>query len=87
MNLIKVRDIMSREIITSTGRITIGEATKILHEKHVGSIVIVDQDNRPLGIFTERDAIRCVAVGKSLDTLLEDEMTRKSNDCQGKYLL
>jgi len=32
--------------------------------------------NRPKGIFTERDAIRCIAVDKSLDIMLEDEMTR-----------
>jgi predicted transcriptional regulator len=76
MNLIKVREIMSIEVITSKGEITIKEAVKILHEKHVGSIVIVDHDNRPIGIFTERDAIRCIAVDKPLDTLLEDEMTR-----------
>jgi predicted transcriptional regulator len=76
MNLIKVREIMSIEVITSKGEITIKEAVKILHEEHVGSIVIVDHDNRPIGIFTERDAIRCIAVDKPLDTLLEDEMTR-----------
>jgi predicted transcriptional regulator len=76
MNMIKVRDIMSREVIMSEGEITIKEAVKILHEKHIGSIVIVDHDKRPKGIFTERDAIRCIAVDKPLDTLLIKEMTR-----------
>jgi CBS domain-containing protein len=76
MNMIKVRDIMSREVITSEGNITIKEAVKILHEKHIGSIIVVDHDNKPKGIFTERDAIRCIAVDKPLDTLLVEEMTR-----------
>jgi predicted transcriptional regulator len=76
MNVIKVRDIMIKEVITSKGEITIHETIKIFHEKHVGSIVVVDQHNRPIGIFTERDAIRCIAVDKPLDTLLEEEMTR-----------
>jgi predicted transcriptional regulator len=76
MSLIKIKDIMSRNVVTSNGVITIGEAIKILHEKHVGSIIVVDDDNRPVGIYTERDAIRCIAVGKSLDTLLREEMTK-----------
>ena len=76
MNSIKVRDVMIKEVVTSKGEITIRDAVKILHEKHVGSIIIVDYDNRPIGIFTERDAIRCLAVDKPFDTLLKDEMTR-----------
>jgi len=76
MNMIKVTDIMRTHVITSKGEITIREAVKILYEKHIGSIVIVDNDIRPKGIFTERDAIRCIAVDKSLDTMLKDEMTR-----------
>ena len=75
--MIKIRDIMVKEVITSIGEITIKEAVKILYEKHIGSIVIVDHDNRPKGIFTERDAIRCIAMGKPLDTRLENEMTKK----------
>ncbi len=66
---------MIREVITSRGGITVHEAIKILYEKHVGSIVVVDQDNKPVGIFTERDAIRCIATNKSLNRLLEEEMT------------
>jgi predicted transcriptional regulator len=76
MNTIRVIDIMRTHVITSKGEITIREAVKILYEKHIGSIVIVDNDTRPKGIFTERDAIRCIAVDKSLDTMLEDEMMR-----------
>ena len=74
--MIKVRDIMIKEVITSKGEITIKETVKIFYERHVGSIVIVDPEKRPIGIFTERDAIRCIAVDKSLETPLTDEMTR-----------
>ena len=74
--MIRVIDIMRNEVIMSKGEITIREAVKILYDKHIGSIVIVDNDNRPKGIFTERDAIRCIAVDKPLDTMLEEEMTK-----------
>jgi predicted transcriptional regulator len=76
MNSIKVRDVMIKEVVASKGEITIRDAVKILYEKHVGSIIIVDYDKRPVGIFTERDAIRCLAVDKPFDTFLKDEMTR-----------
>jgi CBS domain-containing protein len=56
--MIDVRDIMRTHVITSKGEIPIREAVKILYEKHIGSIVIVDNDNRPKGIFTERERAR-----------------------------
>ncbi|MDQ1279345.1 MAG: hypothetical protein QG670_607 [Thermoproteota archaeon] len=83
---IKVKEIMIKDVVTSRGEITLSEAIEILYKKHIGSIVIVDHDNRPIGIFTERDAIRCIALNKSLNTILEEEMTKnlitvKDNIC------
>jgi len=46
MNMIKVTDIMRTHVIISQGEITIREAVKILYEKHIGSIVIVDNDKQ-----------------------------------------
>lgn len=39
------------------------EAVRLMHEQHVGSIVVVDPGERPLGIFTLRDLRRVVADG------------------------
>jgi predicted transcriptional regulator len=74
--VIKVRELMTKDPVTTKGDVTLKEAIKSLYEKHIGSIVIVDHDYRPIGIFTERDAIRCIALNKPLDTLLEEEMTK-----------
>ncbi len=51
-----VREIMKKNVITIDAEKTIEEACKIMGEKHIGSL-IVTLDNKPCGIFTERDLI------------------------------
>ena len=41
------------------------EAVRLMHEQHVGSMVITDEQRKPLGIFTLRDLRRVVADGCS----------------------
>lgn len=35
---------------------TLGEALSLIHKRSHGAVVVVDDDNRPVGIFTEHDA-------------------------------
>ena len=51
------------------------EAVKQMHEQHVGSIVVVDPQQCPLGIFTLRDLRRVVADGTALDQPIGSLMT------------
>lgn len=50
-------------------------ACKAMREKHVGSVLVVDEHERLLGIFTGRDALRLLAGGKGSGTTLEHAMT------------
>ena len=50
-----------RPPVTCTRDTLLHEAVQIMQDKHVGSIVIVDALQRPLGIFTLRDLRRVVA--------------------------
>jgi CBS domain-containing protein len=43
---------------------SVAEAIRVMHENRVGSVVIADTDQQPLGIFTERDVMRLCADGK-----------------------
>jgi CBS domain-containing protein len=52
----KVEDIMTREVVTIAPENTLYEATKIMGEKRVGSLVVVKYDT-PVGIITERDLL------------------------------
>ena len=45
---------------------SVREAVAIMHQHGVGSVVVVDADSRPVGIFTERDLVGAIA--RDLDT-------------------
>lgn len=45
-------------------------------QHNVGSVVVVDDNNRVLGIFTERDLVRVVANSINLNTEIEKVMTK-----------
>lgn len=59
-----VKDIM-RKVITVDASLTVCEATKIMDEKNIGSVLIV-KNGEIIGILTERDVLRRV-VAKGLD--------------------
>ncbi|MCX6655602.1 MAG: CBS domain-containing protein [Candidatus Bathyarchaeota archaeon] len=51
-----VRDIMTSKVITITEDKTMGDAAKVMGEKHIGSLIVV-ADAKPKGIVTERDLL------------------------------
>jgi CBS domain-containing protein len=67
---------MIENVITAKPNITVKDAVKTLHEKHVGSIVVTDYNHKCVGIFTERDAIRIIANEVPLDTTIDQVMTK-----------
>ena len=72
------RDIMSREVLTLSSENTISEAVQIMSQHNVGSLV-VSEDGKIAGIFTERDLMRRV-IGRGIDPKkipLGEVMTRK----------
>ncbi len=71
-----VKHIMVEDIVTAKPSITVRDAVRMLEEKHVGSIIITDDDQKCVGIFTERDAIRLVASDILLDTTIDLVMTK-----------
>jgi CBS domain-containing protein len=75
VSYLKVRDLMKKDVITAGGDISVKSAIEILHKKHSGSIIIVDEERRCKGIFTERDAIRLVAGDMPLNTPIRNVMT------------
>ena len=71
-----VKHIMIEDVVTAKSNITAKDAVRTLREKHVGSIVITDSSQKCIGIFTERDAIRVIASDISLNTPIEQVMTK-----------
>jgi CBS domain-containing protein len=71
-----VKHIMIEDVVTAKPNITVKEAVRTLHEKHIGSIVITDNNEKCIGIFTERDTIRLIASDIPLDTPVNQVMTK-----------
>jgi CBS domain-containing protein len=60
-----VSDIMSKDVATISSNATMAEAAKVMGEKHIGSLVILEKDEAK-GIVTERDLLSKV-LAKGLD--------------------
>lgn len=74
--MLKIRDIMCKKVVTAREDTSILDACRLLNERHVGSIVIVDEEQKCTGIFTERDAIGVIAQKYSVDQPLSKVMSR-----------
>jgi CBS domain-containing protein len=66
---------MEKNVLTAEDNISAKSAIEILHKKHSGSIIIVNEERHCLGIFTERDALRLVAGDIPLNTKIKNVMT------------
>ena len=55
----KVKDVMTKTVITVESNKTVIEAAALMAENDVGNLIIMD-DNTPIGIVTERDFVRRV---------------------------
>jgi CBS domain-containing protein len=69
--------IEQQEVVTSSEHATVSEAARLMREKQVGAVMVVE-DGKLTGIFTERDALfRIVAEGRDpRATRLTEVMTR-----------
>lgn len=54
-----VKDLMTEEVVVASLSETALEAARLMKEKGIGSIIVVDQ-GKPVGILTERDFLRKV---------------------------
>ena len=73
--MLKVKDIMCKKIITAKEDLSIQQAVQLLNDRHVGSVVVIDDEEKCIGIFTERDAIRIIANRFSIDEPLSKTMS------------
>jgi len=72
----RVLDYVRRSPVTVKPDTPIRDAVRVMFEGSIGSVVIVDDSGRPVGIFTERDLVRVVAQGAPLEAPVGSVMTR-----------
>ncbi len=72
----RLGDILRRPVLQCLPDDTLQRALQAMHARKVGAIIIAQTDGVPLGIFTERDLLRCAASGTlDLNATIETLMT------------
>ena len=61
-------EICVRQVQVAAPETSVRTAARLMRERGVGSLVVVDALRRPLGIVTDRDlVVRCLATGRNAD--------------------
>lgn len=70
--------IEGQELVTAPESATVADAARLMREKRVGAVMVVEE-GKLAGVFTERDALfRVVAESRNVETTrLSEVMTRK----------
>ena len=72
VDFVKTRHPVFETPITLSPQHTVGDALSLIHKRAHGAVIVVDEDERPVGIFTEGDA-----VGFDRFTQLRNVMSRE----------
>lgn len=75
MNLVRVGAIASHKTAWLPSVATVAQALEMMAGDSISSVVITDEGTRPVGIFTERDALRIVAEEMDTTISLQQVMT------------
>ena len=54
----RVKNFAKSYVLTLTKDKYLSEAIKLIVDKRIGSVIIIDKERRPLGIITTRDILR-----------------------------
>jgi CBS domain-containing protein len=81
-----IKEVMSPKPASLDENVPCTEAAKLMRDKHIGAILVTDEQGSLCGILTDRDiAVRCVAEGKdphstSVGSTCTRELARLSPD-------
>ena len=80
-----VSQIITRPLITIAAGRSVLDAAKLMLEKNVGLLVIIQgqESTKVLGVISERDIIRTIASGRTLSLPVDDVCTKRVVTVQG----
>ena len=61
----RVTDLMAAPVVALNGEDDVGTAARLMNDRRISSVLVLDGDRRPAGILTERDVLRLAATGRS----------------------
>ncbi len=77
--MVKIRDLVNEKgnrVYAVPGNMNLSEAAQVMAEKNIGALIVVNEDKK-IGMFTERDVLKHVSAGTDLasSTLEEVDIT------------
>jgi len=76
----------NQEVATIPSGATVAEAAEVLSAKHIGALVVSDDGERVIGMFSERDIVRelgrkgAVCLGEKVSELMSTTVTSCTKD-------
>lgn len=61
MNVKAILSEKGNEVVTLSPSATVAEVASVLHKRHIGAVVVVDDSRRIVGIIAERDIVGAIA--------------------------
>ena len=55
--VLKIENVMVSDVITVEAEATVREAVDIMNKHEIGCLVVVDEEEKPVGVMTERDLL------------------------------
>lgn len=72
-----ISDVMHSPAVTCPSSATMGEVARLMRDRNIGCVLVLDDTGYLVGIVTDRDlAVRGVAEGRSGDLPVEEVMSR-----------
>jgi len=83
----KVKNFAKSFVLTLKSEDTMEEALRLIIEKKIGSVVIVDKDRHPIGIITSQDFLGLISKGQSHQKLeiIEKDLSRENRQIVGGF--
>jgi CBS domain-containing protein len=79
--MMKVKELMTKKVVTINKESTIEEAALLLLEYDIGMLVVINENREVLGVVTDRDiVIRGLAKGKTGNAKVDEVMTHNCID-------
>jgi len=57
---LKIENVMVTDVVTVEAEATVREAVELMNKNEIGCLVVVDKEEKPVGIITERDLLKRV---------------------------
>jgi signal-transduction protein with cAMP-binding, CBS, and nucleotidyltransferase domain len=73
----RISEVMRTPAVTCRSSMSLGEVARLMSDRNVGSVLVIDQIGYLAGIVTDRDlAVRGLGRGRSADVSVDQVMTR-----------